>query len=541
MKIKKLEFNQGLTTGDSLLGRQGFSCGPLLGLLLAASTLAQAQESVNQATATPAQEPVSQGTATKRSTSLTPRFSSTVTLTDNVQPGSPIKDGAAIIQLSPGLRFTSNAGRVRGFFDYALNGLVYAKTTTPNRVQNALSAALTAEAIENWAYVDLRSSITQQAISAFGVQSVNNGLNNVNQTEMANVSLSPYVRGNLAGVAHYEARVNLTETNTKGAPLGDSTSRGGQLSLGGLSSRSLLNWSLSGSVQKVDFKQGRNTEDDQLQGTLKIAARDDLQFSVNGGAETNNFLSVSRERHSTYGLGMNWTPTDRTKLSAQADHRFFGDAHHVSFEHRFARSIWRFSDSKDVSTNPGQGNAVNLGSNYELFYSMFASLVPDPVKRAIFVSNYLQANGINPTTVAVGGFVNSGVTLARRQELSFALTGVRDTITLLASRNETQPLGLLSNGQGDLSNSNLVLQHGISVSLSHRLTPTSTANLTLAQQKTAGSLSNQSSTLRSILANWSATLGARTTVSLGARYTDYSALLNSYKEKAIYSNLTRQF
>ena len=498
----------------------------MLGMLLAVAGAAHAQDASGQ------------GAGAQRSTSLTPRFSSTLTLTDNVQPNSPTKDGAIIVQLSPGLNFASKSGRLRGFLDYSLNSLSYLKSTARSNFQNALSAALTFEAIDNWAYVDLRSSINQQAISAFGVQSSDNALSNPNRAEVWSLNVAPYVRGNVASVAHYEARVNLATTNTRNSSVGDSTTKGVQLSLGGLSRGSLLNWSANGSTQTVDFKQGRSTNNASAQATLTLNALQDLRLSASGGFESNNFVSVNTQSNSTYGMGMNWTPTERTKLSAQANHRFFGNGHSVSFEHRFARSIWRFSDSKDVSTSTGQSNAVSPGTNYDLFYTLFTSLEPDPVKRAIFVSNYLQANGVNPSAAAIGGFLNSAPTLVNRQDLSYALSGVRDTLMVQATRSESSRLDSLSAGPSD---SNLVRQRGISLGLTHRLTPNSAASFTLSQQKTSGALSSQSSTLRSILANWSASLGARTTVLLGARYASYSATLNSYNEKAIYSSLTRQF
>ena len=502
---------------------------PVAGVLCILTGIVHAQDSAGPA-----------GDA-QRKVSLIPRFSSTVTVSDNLQPGSQIKDGGGIVLLSPGLRLTSNSGRVKGFLDYALTGVAYVKSTAKDGFQNALNANLAVEAIENWAYVDLRSSITQQAISAFGVQTADNALSNANRSEVWNLNVSPYVRGNLAGVASYEARINFAETNTRHSTVGDNSTRGLKLSLGGLSPRTLLNWSVNASAQSVDFKQGRQTEDNLVQGALKITATDDLQLSVNGGAESNNFISVDQERHSIYGLGATWTPTERTKLLAQADHRFFGNGHNFSFEHRFARSIWRISDSKMVSSDPNQLNAVNLGTNYSLFYSMFASLEPDPVKRDALVTSYLQANGINPSAVAIARFLTSAVSLVRRQEISYALSGVRDTVAVLANRTETSRLDSLANVPDSLSNSNLVIQRGISFALTHKLTPKSTINLTLSQQKTTGNLSNQASTLKSILANWSTNLGARTQFSLGARYMDYSAALNSYKEKALFSNLTRQF
>ncbi len=501
----------------------------MLGMLLAAAGAVHAQEASGQ------------GAGAQRSAALTPRFSSTVTLTDNVQPGAAIKDGAVVVQLSPGLNFSSNAGRVRGFLDYSLNSISYLKSTASGSFQNALSAALTAEAIDNWAYVDLRGSISQQPISAFGVQSRDNSLSNHNRAEVWSLSVSPYVRGNLASVAHYETRVNLAKTNTRNSSVGDSTTRGAQFSLGGLSRGSLLNWSASALTQKVDFSQGRSNDNASTQATLTLDAHQDLQLSASGGRESNNYVSVNSQSNSTYGLGMNWTPSERTRLSAQVGHRFFGTVHSLSFEHRFARSIWRISDSKDVSTNTGQPGTASLGTNYDLFYALFASQVPDAAQRAIYTSNFLQQRGINPSAVAVGGFLSSAASLVRRQEVSYALSGVRDTVTLSATRSETRRLGQPADAQGDLANSNLVVQHGISLGLSHRLTPTSAANLTFSQQNTSGALVNQVSTLRSVLANWSATLGARTTVMLGARYMSYSATLNSYHEKAIYSSLTRLF
>nr|WP_316639040.1 TIGR03016 family PEP-CTERM system-associated outer membrane protein [uncultured Roseateles sp.] len=492
-----------------------------------------------------AQDAPSLDAAAPRSYALTPRLSTTATVTNNISHlGEGVVDGALVIQLSPGLRFSSNAGRLRGFVDYALSGVSYIKSPVRGEFQNALTAALTAEAVENWAYVDFSSSITQQAISAFGPQTVGNGLGDVNRAEVWSANLSPNVRGNLGNVARYNARLNLGMTNTRKSALADAHNSALQLSVGGLSGRSLLNWSLESSLQRQTFKLGRHTENDSARGVLQFAAHDDLQLIANAGVESNNLQSSGREQHSTYGLGLNWTPTERTKLSMQRDHRFFGEAHSISFEHRMARSIWRFTDSKDVSNNTGQSGGTSSsspGTNYELYYGLYASLVPDPVQRQAYVLDYLRSVGLNPSASPVGGFLSSAVSVVRRRELSLALTGVRDTVTILATRTENRRLDSLSQVQDDLSNSARVSQTGLIFSLSHRLTPQASANLTLSQQKTAGVLATQSSTMRSILANWSASLGARTSLSLGARYVVFKATVNPYNEKALFANLNRQF
>ncbi|WP_166651826.1 TIGR03016 family PEP-CTERM system-associated outer membrane protein [Roseateles toxinivorans] len=478
----------------------------------------------------------------RRSFALEPRVSSTVTLTNhNSRLGADVQDRALIVQLSPGLRLSRPTGRVKGFLDYALTGSAYLKSPAGSDVQNALSASLSAEVIDNWAFADLTASITQQAISAFGVQSVDRSQLNANQAEVWNLRVSPYVKGTLAGFARYEARVNVVANNTRNSSLADSSTAGLQLSLGGLSERSLVTWSADASVQHIEFKQGRVTDDGRARAVLSYVPIDDWRLSLNGGVEANNFVSTGVQRHAVYGVGLNWTPTERTKLSVQRDRRFFGQGHSLSFEHRFPRSIIRFSDSKDASANTGQGGGSPQGSNYDLFYQLFASLEPDPVKRDVYVRAYLQANGINPSAAAAGGFLSSAVTLLRRQELAYALTGVRDTVTLSVTRTESRRLDSLAQVQDDLSGSGLVRQQMISLSLAHRLTPLSAINLMLSRQQTRGALANQSSTMNSILANWTTTLGPRTTLVLGSRLVNYRATLAPYKEKAGYATLTRQF
>lgn len=523
MRSRKSELHRG--PGRELRGARVGRLGGCA-LLACLGSMAQAQEQAGPA----------------RSFALEPRLSATVTVSNDInRQGEGPADRAAIVQLSPGLRFSSNAGRLRGFFDYALSGVAYLKSPARDQFQNALSAALTAEAIDNWAYVDLSASIAQQAISAFGSQIVDGGQGEGNRAEVWTVSVSPNVRGTLGEWARYNARVTLGATNTRRSALADASNSNVQLGVGSLSARALLSWSVDGALQRQDFKQGRHTSNDNLRGTLRFAATDELQLSANAGVDSSNLTSNEPEQHASYGLGLNWTPSERTKLALQRDHRFFGEAHSFSLEHRMARSVWRIVDSRDVVASTAQGNSGGQGNNYDLFYAMFASLVPDPVQRQAYVLNYLRNAGLSPTAIAVGGFLSSAASVVRRQEMSVALSGVRDTVTLLASRMQTRRLDKLSQAQDDLSNSDVVQQTGFSVSLSHRLTPQSSANLTLSQQKTTGSQDSQSTTMRSILANWSANLGARTSVSLGTRYVVFKATLRPYNEKALFANLNRQF
>ncbi|MEI7464344.1 MAG: TIGR03016 family PEP-CTERM system-associated outer membrane protein, partial [Burkholderiales bacterium] len=123
----------------------------------------------------------------------------------------------SITDISPGLRLSSRSGRIVGDLDYALHGLLYARRSSLDEVQQSLSAKGTAEAIDNWAYVEGSASISQQSISALGTRSVDRNLANSNRAEVLTYQLAPYVRGTVGSFANYLARWNWTSSNSGGS------------------------------------------------------------------------------------------------------------------------------------------------------------------------------------------------------------------------------------------------------------------------------------------------------------------------------------
>ena len=203
--------------------------------------------------------------------SIIPRVSVSETYTDNVFLSSTGRQADLVSQISPGIRISSNGGRIRGFLDYSLNELFYARGSSGSRSQNALNAAATVEAIDNWAFVDFSGFVGQQAISAFGAPS-NGGISlNGNSTETSNFKLSPYLRGRLGSVAEYEARYSLSSTRSGSAAASDVNSKDLTLRLNGVGARLGLGWSLAAEHQAVDYSAGRSTQNQRVNGQLSYA------------------------------------------------------------------------------------------------------------------------------------------------------------------------------------------------------------------------------------------------------------------------------
>ena len=488
-----------------------------------------------------AQDTGSQSSGPKRSFSVVPRLSITETFTDNVSLASTGRQAELITSISPGILISGNSGRVKVYFDYSLHETLYAQNSSGRRSQNALTSAGTIEAVENWAYLDFGGTISQQAISAFGTQSPSNFSINPNLAETRNFRLSPYLRGKLSTFADYEARYSLATSRSASALASDVTTKEAVVKLSGRSPTASLGWGLDASRQDTNYRAGRSTQADRLNATLTYAAAPQLNFSVSGGQEANNFTTVDKKSSFTSGFGVNWAPWETTKLSASRQNRSFGQSHNVSFEHRTPRTVWRFSDSKDISVTPGANGLIGLGSIYDLYFAQFASIEPDPVLRAALVNNFLQANAINPNIPVVSGFLTSAASLQRRQDISFGLLGVRDTVTFIANRSEGSRLDSVAVANDDLSNSGAVRQNGLSVSYSRRLTPDASLNVLASLQKATDGLGLQNTSTKSVNLSVSTRLSRQSTGVLSARRVVFQSNTAPYTESAITGALNVQF
>ncbi len=219
----------------------------------------------------------------------------------------------------------------------------------------------------------------------------------------------------------------------------------------------------------------------------------------------------------------------------------YGETHDLAFEHRTARTVWRFSDSQSVTAAPGRAGVGSIGTVYDLFFAQFENFEPDPVKRAALVNGFLQTNGISPTASVISNFLTSAISMQRRQDLSLALLGARSTVTILASRSESTRLDTVSTAIDDLSNASVVQQTGLSINYAHKLTPQSALNLTLATQNSSSSVALSDTTSKTLNLGFTTALGKRTTAAAAARRVVFESAATPYNETALTGTLNVQF
>ena len=479
--------------------------------------------------------------AAAQAVSVSTRVTVNETVTDNVALSGSSAKSDQITEISPGIRVNVNGARLKTYFDYALTHVNYAQGTSASRNQNALNTFGTFEAVDNWAFLDFSGRISQQTISAFGTQSTNNTAINANRTEVENYKLSPYIQGRLGDVANYEARISRSVSSSDNATVSNNATTNSVVKVSNASTYRSLGWTADLSRQQVSYSAGRTTEADTYSLGLTYEVTPQVKLSASAGQESNNYTSLDKHNYSTHSVGVNWFPSERTSLSALTGKRSFGNTHNVSFEHRSARTVWRFSDSKDVSTNPNQNGVGTVGNLYDLFYSQLEGSGLSPTERAQRVNALLQLYGLSANTPVVGGFLTSAISVQRSQKLSLALLGIRDTVTFLLSRTENSRLDTITSVLDNLSNGAAVVQNGFSINYSHRLTPDYSLAMSLSRQNSSGTTTAEETTLRSFHINLSGKVGRRTAASLGLRRVVSDNATNPYTENAVTGNLNVQF
>lgn len=444
------------------------------------------------------------------------------------------------LSVRPGLQISSRAGRLRGNLNYSFAATRHTKRSEGDGIANFLNAGFDGSLVDGWMYITGTASISQQSQSAFGEQSVGGSIGsaNPNRVEVGSASVSPYVTGQLGQLATYRASVTGATTNTRRSSNTDSTTTGAALNLSSARGGKVLSWGLDASWQEVDFRVGRTSETSRAQASLNIVPDVDWALSLRAGQESTNVGSVDSESYSNWGASLRWTPSPRTSASFDTDRRYFGDSHRVTIDHRMARSNFRFSSARDVTSG---ANANTTFAPLTLFEFVFAGLAAsgrDAAEQERLTLEFFRANpGLDPATVVGPSALATGVAVVRREDLAFTYSGLRATLSLLVFASESKVIDNPLASAADAP----VRQWGYTGSVGYKLTPVDSINVSGSHLRTLTSGSQLGTDLKSIGLGWNSQLGRRTTVSANARFAQFSSATNPYRESSVSGSLSMRF
>ncbi|MBL8362797.1 MAG: TIGR03016 family PEP-CTERM system-associated outer membrane protein [Rubrivivax sp.] len=465
--------------------------------------------------------------------SVVPSLSISQSVTDNINL-SQDKRAEAITSVSPGVRVSSRSGRLQGTLDYSLNANYYARDGERSGFTNALAAGFTSELVPNIASIDAKASVSQQAISAFGVQGVDPNLGRSNRTEVRVLSLTPVVRGRLTDTITAQASSTWTRSTSSGAVGAESTALAHAAQIGGQAGR--FGWSADvADVTSSYGAGGRKTGNRRFGLGLSYTPNSDLQVNVHAGRETETVRDVESQSTNNYGFGATWSPSPRTTATARYDRRYFGNGYALQLSHRMVRGLITLSDSRDANNGAVSDRTLAFVQRYdEVFRQLVAAGLPanvaDQLTRLVLQNENL--------------FIGRAVALQRRQDVALVLQGVRSTVALTVFRSSSIRLDQASTATDDLSLADGLSQRGYSLTGSYTVSSTTSLALAYSDSRNGGeraTVPGVRNDLRSFTASLTGRLTQRVNYSLSARHTTFDSALSPYTENGAQLTLSFAF
>lgn len=466
--------------------------------------------------------------------------------------GTQNRDGGVIATLTPGLNYRRDREGLRLSADYQLSlreswRVVRGPKSVTNQLRSALQWANSTESLR----LDASASVGQQNASAFGTQRADDrSLGLGSQGELYQLSLAPSMALRFGTAARFELSHRASVSNARNSILGDS--RSSQTDAALRSGGGMLSTGLVLQSSRTLPKQGQSNRTDRALAELSWRPDVDWQLGAQGGGERSNLsgfgglgsspVASQRLRSGvTYGGSALWSPSPRTRLSVQGDHRVFGNTYSWSAEHRMAQSSLRVSQSRSVNL-PGAVGGGGL-TNYDLLFTQLASIQPDPVLRDALVRQLLAQQGLSPDGLVNTGFLSNRSSVSQTTSVGATWRTLRSTWLASASRAHSRPLGALPAGapQDDFARSSEVLQHSASLSVGYRLTPESSLNAAVQWLKSQGNRADLMTDLRSLTLGWSTRLGRQQSLNLNLRHAAFESTLRPYDENAIQLSFLQQF
>lgn len=396
--------------------------------------------------------------------------------------------GEVRVRAGAGFTFRANTAGLRGHADYMVYGTRYKEADANNRLEQALSANLTAELIDQLLYLDAIGSITQVSNSLFGLQTAPSGSANPNDShESQNFLLRPRLQTRLGDWLDVRANVAANLLRSSGSLMPTEVlATGGGLQLAHRGP--VFGAALDASTERNDFKWGRDTRSDRVWGTLYALIDDlDLQLRLLGGRERSDVLEPPLTTHQTWGVGAMWRPSPNTRLDGQYEQRAFGRAYQLSFDHTSGLVYVNLGASRGVQLGQMQEIQSPQQTAYELFMGSVSQVESDPLKRVSIVLRELAARGMDPLSLQRGRPLYSNSTvLASRLQASVGLRGRRSSIVGTVWRSTAERLDKVPDFYGDFALTNHLRTTGMGIQLSHRLTPTESVALNYMLQDNVG-------------------------------------------------------
>ena len=337
--------------------------------------------------------------------------------------------GEFTTEVSPGVAITATGPRLTLALDYSLHRVAY--THEPDRNNQQLAASIHAAAVPDWLFLDAQSTISQQNISAFGQQRIDNSQSTSNSETIHTTSFSPYLRHYFRGFATVELRHDYQHVGSGGlleVHSNDSSARvtsdnGGQG----------WTWQLYADHRVIDDAALAPVTMDDASLTLNFPLNSRFALFTTRGYESNDYHALGDNPKGRYwSAGASWTPSVRTSISASLGRRYFGRTHTLDASYRMRSMFWTLQYNEDITTSQDQFLSLPPTAVSDFLNQLWLSRIPDPQVRQQTIKAFLGLSQLLGPTGNVNYFSHRYF-LQKQWQLSTVYSGIRSALSLTAA------------------------------------------------------------------------------------------------------------
>ncbi|QBQ54477.1 TIGR03016 family PEP-CTERM system-associated outer membrane protein [Nitrosococcus wardiae] len=291
---------------------------------------------------------------------FTPRGSVATIYTDNIflAPADE-EESEFVVQITPGFLLQGIGSRFDLDLNYQAQNLFFVRESGRSTTFNQLQSQATAELYENLFFVDARSTISQQIISARDRVTTGNLPITGNRSDVITFGVSPYLRNDFAGYAETELRYTFdTVRIERGAS--DSLSHRVNFDINSGERFTRLRWNGQYRRQQINrsngdealFSRGSDVRFERAFGLVGYQLTDEYSLLAEAGYTNNDFRSRRNIRNGFFwAVGLEWRPS--RYFSAEALYGPRNKRARITFSPHARVSMelnWR---ERDVGLNPG--------------------------------------------------------------------------------------------------------------------------------------------------------------------------------------------
>lgn len=460
---------------------------------------------------------------------IEPGISSQLTWTSDARFGTEAEARSdTILEVSPRISVRAEGGRLRLTGAVALNGIAYADHTLPSRVLPVGELSARLEAVERWLFLEASARAIQTSADAFGVRPEGSSTANTLTTVVGR--FSPYIEAPIGPLTRYSIRSDSAWTRDSSVDSGaaDAGASGyfGRYAAFIEHDPKPLGWRLEAERSETRYRDETTTPliGDVARLVVDYAITDELSAGLRTGYERNNFVSVEKKNHTTYGGQARWHPSARTLLTAEGERRFYGSSWRLRFDHRAPQLSFGLGLSRGVESAPQSLFELPATGNVAaLIDAIFTTRYPDPAERAKVVQQFIVDQGLPATTLGPTNLRAQRLSLVTASGASIGFIGARNSVVISGFNSRTEDLpgaAVLATGAGGINN----VQYGGALTFSHRFAMSVSLGSTLDWSRirsldvVAPALTPDRTTQRGVRVTLSIQASPKTSATFGGRY-----------------------